>query len=211
MIIKKITYALILSILPVVLAPGLLLAAKPVLLKESAVWLEGDSTLHRFSSTSTALVADFTADLPDRIDPRTPVLSALGEKALRRFTLRIPVATLKSGKSQLDKNLMKAMKAAEHPDIVFEMATYQIIPLANGGVDEGAEIELRGQLNIAGVPREIILKGRAKGGPDRAAVNGSYDLLMTDYGVQPPVMMMGTLKTKNEITVRYALYLAIEN
>ncbi|OGR84039.1 MAG: hypothetical protein A2901_03555 [Elusimicrobia bacterium RIFCSPLOWO2_01_FULL_54_10] len=159
---------------------------RAVLLPGSAIWLEGDSTLHRFSSTSTALTAEMEGTFPD----------------VKTFVVRVPVLSLKSGKGQLDKNLYKALHSEKYPDIVFHMKSYDIKSSTNGTV-----ILAQGDLEIAGASRPAALQAQTKPDELGTRVSGAYGLLMTDFGVSPPVMMLGALKTKNEVTVRYILYL----
>ena len=64
-----------------------------------------------------------------------------------------------------------------------------------------------GDLEIAGASRPAALQAQTKPDELGTRVSGAYGLLMTDFGVSPPVMMLGALKTKNEVTVRYILYL----
>ena len=73
------------------------------------------------------------------------------------------------------------------------------------------EISLKGVLTIAGRSKDISLSARAETGSGMILVSGAYDLLMTDYGVTPPSLMMGAIKTRNEITVRYVLRFAFED
>jgi hypothetical protein len=42
--------------------------------------------------------------------------------ALEAFEISIPAATLSSPKEGLDKNMHKALKATEHPDITFRLS-----------------------------------------------------------------------------------------
>lgn len=177
-------------ILQALWGPSLLFPAqRAALLGNSLIWLEGDSTLHRFSSTSTAMTAEMEG-------------SSLRE--VKKFTVRIPVASLKSGEGKLDKNLYEALGAKENPEIVFQMKTYEM--KLSTEVPGGSAISARGDLIIAGKSRVVTLQGLAKSDPAGTRVDGSFNLLMTDFGVQPPALMLGALKTKNQITVRYVLY-----
>lgn len=63
-----------------------------------------------------------------------------------------------------------------------------------------------GKLTIAGTTREIIMDVRAtRGNGNLLSGTGTVELLMTDFGIRPPVVMAGLLKTGNKITVGFEL------
>lgn len=200
----RFTSLLLLQILVCAGASSLFAATQMTFLKESAIWLEGDSTLHRFASTSTAMTADIEVQLPVLADSVNPFYDGLKNGELKRFTLHVPITTLKSGKPPLDKNLAKTLNAENYPEIVFKMTGYELKPSAASPKE--TEIQIKGTLTISGKSNDIVLQAKAKTADGYTHMTGSYGLLMTDYGIPPPSFMMGTLKAKNEITVRYDLY-----
>lgn len=177
----------------------LLLAAAPAsavelsLAPSSVLWLEGDSTLHPYSSTSTALTVALALEAPGDAG------AALAAKAPARMTVSVPVASLKSAHSGLDKNLRKTLKDGEHPDIVFALRSYKV---------EGATVTAEGELTVAGKPRAVVLSSTLQAREGRLFVEGSQPLKMTDFGIKPPTMMLGAVKTSDDVTVRWRLELA---
>ncbi len=184
-------------------------APQIALLKNSSIWLEGDSTLHRISSTSTALTVEMDAQLPPLSESGNPFYEGLKNGELKKLELRVPVLSLKSEKQALDKNLAKALKAEVYPEIIFEMTGYELKP--SSANPKTIEISVKGILTVTGKSKNIVLQARATTANGTSHATGSHDLLMTDYGVQPPSLMMGAIKTKNEIVVRYSLYFAFSN
>src|SRR5262245_44816873 len=71
----------------------------------SKLWLEGDSTLHRYSSKATKI--DFSSETL----PAESLAEALKPGMVKSLKMTIPVQGLKSGESVLDRNLRKALKA----------------------------------------------------------------------------------------------------
>ena len=102
--------------------------------------------------------------------------------------VRIPVSGLRSGEAGMDKNTRAAMKAAEFPDIVFRMTKYEA-----GKLD--------GELTIAGRTRPVTLDVELEG----RRVRGAYALKMSDYGIKPPSLMLGAIKVRDAVTVRFDL------
>jgi polyisoprenoid-binding protein YceI len=147
------------------------------------VWLNGDSTLHAFSSTATIvnIQAVFAKGLPGTLE------------------VEIPLSGLKSHSAGLDKNMRKALKEEKTPVLRFELTRY----------DAGAErpgpfaIKAEGKLTIAGVTRETVLEAAGQVEKDGLHVIGTKELLMTDFGIAPPTMMMGTIKTADRIVVGF--------
>ena len=164
----------------------------------SRLWLEGDSTLHPFSSTATRLTASFVTA------PGLPVSAAV-EEAIRGGKIRglvvvVPVKGLKSGESGLDKNLWKALRADAFPDIAFTMGGYRL------EVDSAtAVIVAWGELTVAGARRPETLRGSLGWRDGGAVIDGAQPLLMTDFGIRPPTFLFDALKTSDRVTVRFHL------
>lgn len=157
----------------------------------STLWIEGDSTLHAFASTASAL--SMTLKLED--EPA----AALARKAPAALVLRVPVKELRSGKSALDENLRRAMKAQEHPEVVFALSAWE-------GAAPGP-VKAKGVLTIAGVSKDVEVGGTLALSGAGLRLEGEKTLLMSDFGIKPPTMMMGAIKTADKVTVKFRLEL----
>ena len=129
--------------------------------------------------------------------------NALKPGGVEAFEIAIPAATLTSPKEGLDKNMHKALQVKEHPDIVFRLLRLE--PRA------GAAGALRGigVLQIAGVEREVALDITTERKDSTLSVQGQVQLLMTDFGIKPPMAMLGMLKTDPKVTVTFETVLTI--
>lgn len=170
----------------------------------SRLWLTGTSTVHDYSSQASRLEVSFATN-PARW-PATPAGGEAVEALIRAggvtgIDVVVPVAGLKSGKDKLDQNMYKALRAEEHPEIRFRMAGYQV-----GAADTaGAPIEAKGTLTIAGVEREIVIAAVAGREGEVVRLRCEVPLLMTDFGIKPPKMMLGALRTSNKVSVHIDL------
>lgn len=179
-----------------------------VLRPESKLWLEGKSTVHEFSSKATRLVATFDHDpaqLPDDATNGDAVERLIRAKGIRAMDVVVPVADLHSGKTGLDRNMQKALLASQHPEIRFHLASYEL------GEDTPAgtmKIDAKGAVTVAGVQRDIRMAVTAVREGDAVRVRGSAPLLMSQFGIKPPTMMMGTLRTSDEVVIHFDLLLA---
>lgn len=159
---------------------------------ESRIWLEGDSTLHRYKSAA-----------------RTWQMTARPTPAggLRDLEAVVPVRELKSGDAGLDKNLYAAMKADQFPTIRFSAASGELDLAASGA----AEARVAGTLTIAGTKKPVTVTAAGKLSGDTLRLKGSKALLMSDFGIQPPVLMLGAIKCTDAITVHYELVAQVKD
>ena len=162
-------------------------------LTSARVSIEGTSNIHGYTASSTAVkIAAVDVDAAGE-----DVLGrALEPNAIRAFEVVIPTTSLTSPKDGIDKNMHKALKAAEHPDIRFRLRSL-----------DAAAGTATGQLTIAGVEKEVTLNVQVKRQDAALAVTGTTTLMMTDYGVTPPKAMLGMLKTNPKVTITFELVL----
>jgi hypothetical protein len=169
----------------------------------SRVWLEGDSTLHKYKAEATQI--DTTLGFaPDPAKPAKEPLGRLARDRRIQGELTIPVQKLSSGDKGLDENLRKTLKAPEHPNIVFRLASYEVMPSSEAGA---FLVKLRGTLQVAGAERPQDLIGRVAESAEGLRLTGSKELRMSEFGVKAPVLMLGAIKTDDRIVVRYDLQL----
>lgn len=170
----------------------------------SSLWLEGKSTLHDFESRTASSTLTLTRDPGS--PPATDVASLetlIRSGAVRSVDLQVPVTSLKSEKSGLDKNLCKDLKADQYPSITFHLTHYAVSPV--GAPGDTMQIRAEGTLEVAGVQRPDTLEARAFRATQGVWLEGSERLLMSEFGIRPPAMMLGTLKVADAIVVRYKL------
>lgn len=174
----------------------------PLSLVSARVAIEGTSNIHAYTaSTTTVRVTRLQLAEADGGDP---LEQALRPGALQAFDIAIPVATLTSPKEGIDKNMHKALKAAQHPEITFRLHT---VEPAGRGPGEAIRLRVSGTLRIAGVDREVMLDAQAVRTGSRLTVSGGTDLLMTDWGVTPPRAMLGVLRTNPQVRVHFEVVL----
>ena len=172
----------------------------------SVLWLEGTSTLHDFESKTIHSSVTLARDPAAKLAPGVAGIEAMvREGGVRGLDLEVPVTTLHSEKSGIDKNLWKTLDAKEHPTIRFHLAKYSIIGPATA---DTLKIHAEGTLSIAGVQRPDTLDAKAYHSPQGMWLAGNEPLLMSQFGIKPPKMMMGTVRVADRIVVRYRLLLA---
>ena len=172
----------------------------------STLWLEGTSTLHDYESRTDRVTIALARD-PAAAQPAdaTALEALIRSSGVRRVDVRVPVLSLRSKKNALDKNLWRSLRAEQHPEIRCRLSRYTLMSGTAGG--DTLAIHAVGTLEVAGHSRPIELDARAWRSAEGIWVTGSKPLLMSDYGIKPPTMMLGTLRVGDRVTVHYRLLL----
>lgn len=157
--------------------------------------IEGTSNIHDWSMTSSAGKCNIT------FEPNS-------ERNISHVNFSIPVTTIKSESNAMDKNAYKALKSAKFPVINFTSDIIRTQVNANGSL----HVTAKGNLMVSGVTKTVLLTANATKNQDNSVTyTGSIKLKMTDFEVQPPSIMMGAIRTGDEITVKYNFILRTEN
>jgi polyisoprenoid-binding protein YceI len=181
--------ALILSGFAVLSAPTYVFRAEP-----SDMTISGTSTLH-----------DWTCDVPD-IDGRlqaSPADSGIMLADLTKTQVSIAVDAIECHKDRMNRNLREAMSSNKYPNILFLLEKADIAPLPDSA---GAwmNVDATGELMISGTRKQITLPVKAQRLDDGGLrFVGSTTFNMSEYGVDPPTVMLGAIKTGDEITINF--------
>ncbi|MFM8346868.1 MAG: YceI family protein [Bacteroidota bacterium] len=151
--------------------------------------IAGTSTLHNWEMTSSAgnCQAVFTVGRDGKLE------------AVHSASFSTPAESLKSGKGPMDHNAYKALKTNQFKDISFR--------LANGEVN-GKTIRCKGDLTIAGNTKHVDLEADWILNEKSTVLRLVKTIRMTDFEVEPPSFMFGTVTTGDEITIDIRLILA---
>ena len=156
--------------------------------------IEGTSNIHDWSMQSSS--ATGTAVITT--NPSNSVTE------LGNVSFSVPVETLKSDKSGLDKNAYKALKTDKFKAIAFNAVKTTITPAGGNNYN----ISSTGKLSISGVARDVVITATGVLAGDKSlSIKGAYKLKMTDYSVEPPSLMFGAIKTADEVTLKYDIVL----
>ena len=147
----------------------------------SMIRVEGTSTLHEWKMEGAAINGQIDTTKPNAV-------------------VSIPVATIKSSHTKMDKLMNEALKAKDFPEIRYELVEATDIP--DGAASFTAKT--KGRLTIAGVTREVAFDVTAARAADgRYVLTGTAPVKMTAFGIKPPVAMMGTIKTGDDVKVTF--------
>ena len=173
----------------------------PLAINTARVTIDGNSNLHPYTASSTAVrltrvqISDGAAG-PDFWG------NLVKPGALQAFEIAIPVLKLSSPKEGLDKNMHKALKAQEHPEITFRLLRLE--PGTSDGAFRGI-----GMLRVAGVEKEVALAITMQTKNGAMTVKGEIELMMPEFGIAPPKAMLGMLKTDPKVKVTFETVLGL--
>lgn len=199
---------LLLSIALLTLAPSAAISetthAAVSLGSGSELWLEGTSTMHDYEARTSKLELTFLRDAAAADPADVAALDAwLRAGGLKGLDLLVPVATLRSGKDGLDKNMFKTLRTTEFPNIRFEMSESQF-GAARG---DTLPVSAKGTLTITGQSRPVTVQGHIVRTETGVWLEGTHPMKMTEFDIKPPKLMMGAIKVHDPIVVRYRLLL----
>lgn len=127
------------------------------------------------------------------------VFNKLGQVVgITNLIVKIPAEGLKSGHEGMDKNAYKALKTNQNSTISYS--------LISATINADGTIKCLGKLTIAGSTLNAELIANYKINIDGSiSVSGSKKISMKDYNMEPPSFMMGTIKTGNDIILKFDL------
>lgn len=147
---------------------------------QGRVWIEGTSNVARWSCRAERFAA--------RVDSG-------------RVSLQVAVRDLSCGNRRMDHDLFAALRASSPQSASSIIAVF--------GIDDGQSGTSSGTLEVVGVKRtvraEVTVELAADG---RLRARGAVPLLMTDFGVRPPTGLLGLIRARNEVVVRFELVIA---
>ncbi len=102
--------------------------------------------------------------------------------------LTVPVAGLTSDIVGMDGPMRAALKIERFPNILFKVIR--------------RNMDVYGTLEIAGKKQTVTIPGQFSSESNRSRFTGSKELLMTDFGIDPPTFFW-VLNTDNKVVVYY--------
>ena len=153
----------------------------------SRIWVSGKSSVKDFRCQAKTIDANLSAPSAETADLSIAKLVSVAE-------ISIASAALDCGNGTMNDHMRKALKTDQFKTIVFKMSSYEVV---------GEEIMVNGTLTMAGKDLRVELKGKVteQGGVIRSTATKEID--MTQWGVKPPSLMMGTMKVKPIATIGY--------
>jgi len=165
---------------------------------ESRLWIAGTSTVRSFQCQAGAFDAKVASTSAEAV---AAVLA--GEKAVSKVEVTVPVERLDCRNGTMNEHMRKALKAKEFPTVVFRAEAYDLVRS-----NDSIAVTMTGSLTLGGVEKPITIKAQAKPGANGAlVVSGTREVRMTEFGLKPPTLMLGTMKVDDRVTVGFDVVL----
>lgn len=157
--------------------------------KASSLMIEGTSNIHDWTleaeSTSGVLTAEFDEGKLEEIE---------------NLEFTVVANSLRSGKSGMDKNTYKALNTDKYREITFKLKNVQSIDKKS---NDTYKVKATGSLEISGTKKDVNLNFDLKSNNNQIILTGEHKLTMTDYGVDAPTAMFGTITTGEDVVVKF--------
>lgn len=128
-------------------------------------------------------------------------LDGLTPDHFQGLNLSMPVKDIESDSGRLTSNMQGYLKKDEHPNISFTLNSIENIELN----DSSAIITANGTISVAGVDKDTTMTVNASINGETITFSGEQDLLMTDFGIDPPTAVFGSIRARDEIKIIYTL------
>lgn len=172
-------------LMSMLVSASMFVSAQNLTIKSSEVSVNGDTNVsHKFSIKVTEVNGKMT----------------LANNRPQTLTVEIPVRSLSSDEKLMEKKTHEAFNEPKNPKISFKMTELNSI-LKTG---DKIAISVTGDLTMNGATKKVTLKADGKElKPGSYSIQGSLPIKMSDYGMKAPTAMLGTMKTKDLVTVDY--------
>jgi polyisoprenoid-binding protein YceI len=167
----------------------------------SKVRIDGTSTIHDWNIEGGIIAGALELDSKFIADPTKAQPGKIAAKA----EVRIPVRTLKSGKTTMDNVTYQAIGQKDFPMIHYTLSelTLKETPKDAKGP---FNFDSKGKLVIRGTTNDVsFLVSMTRDGKN-LKTHGTYKLKMTDYKVPPPapsLLGLSPIKTGDEVTLTW--------
>lgn len=155
---------------------------------KTSVKIIGTSNVHDWEETVGKVIGKGTFTIDDN-----------KVKAIDYLLVQFVVKSIESGKGKMNTYTYEALKEEEHPNIQFKLLKVNEI--------NNDMVEAQATINIAGVSKKVIIVGKAISSGNTVTLSGNFEIDMTEYNVEPPTALLGTIKVEKMVTIEYNIVL----
>lgn len=141
-----------------------------------------------------------------KCEAKNPDIKASGQAGdlqVASGSVKVAVAKIDCNNGTMNNHLQNALKAKDFPSINFKLKRQE----KGAASDNGVEMKLHGELTILDKSLPVVVVGLATPAEGGFRFVGKHELNMTQWGVEPPKLMLGTMKVGEMVTIGYDLQL----
>ena len=178
----KTTFSLITTLL---LSTALFAQTYQIVPEESEVIVWGTSNVHDWEAPAEEFSGSATLEIAE--DSLVSISS---------LEFSVVAEEINSGKGGMDKRIDNALKVNKHKNITFVLTDITDI--------KSSTLVASGELTIAGVTKNVQMEVEYQLQPDGTITfNGKQNIDMTEFDVDPPTAMFGTIKAGEMVDVEF--------
>ncbi|GAA5225120.1 YceI family protein [Membranihabitans marinus] len=156
----------------------------------------------KLSVTGTSTLHDWEC-VVDRVDGSVQAVLENGQVVeIKDFNFSFKVKDLKSGKSVMDGKTYDALNEKSNPII-----SYTIISVT---FKNAHEVMAKGRMTINGISKEMVTEARITSTSTTMNIKGEKGFKLTDFKIDPPKAMLGSITTGDDVVIHYDLQLQIK-
>ncbi len=148
----------------------------------------------------TSNIHDWTVEAKDQQGVLIVDLDNNNLVKVNKLEFNVAAESLESGKNGMDKNTYKALKTDKYKQITYKMNKVNSIECNTPG---NCKVNTSGTLTIAGTTKPINITFDAKVTGDKITLTGNKQIRMTEFKVDPPTAVLGTIKTGDQVNVKF--------
>jgi polyisoprenoid-binding protein YceI len=157
--------------------------------------LYGEANIKSWDAAITEVNGSLTLQNIENITAET-----LSPEAFQNLTLTIPVEEIEAESGGLTSNIHKYLKGDDYPNITFDLNNVTDITEQEDG---SFLISGSGVISAAGAENTVEMQVTASLVNDGIQFTGEQELLMTDFGIDPPTAVFGTIRSRDEIRIEF--------
>jgi polyisoprenoid-binding protein YceI len=191
MLIRK---SILAAITLLTLTSALVAQDRQAVMTESQMRMEGTSNVRDWSGDVKNMTVNFRVS-------EGVAINNLTADDFRSLTVEIPVQQIESSTRGLASNIHKYLKYDTQPVIRFQMTGVTGIERV-GTPQADQKVTISGNLSVAGKTNPVTLEVLAKSNPNGTTrFFATHALKMTDFGIDPPTAVMGTVRAVDELSI----------
>ena len=161
-----------------------------------AVPSAAQSSAIEFTVSGTSTIRGWTCTVQGAAEVRSGAgAPAPGfDAGVQTATLSVPVNGFDCPEEEMREHLLEAMRADEFANITFRLEGYEVA---------GRQARATGSLTILDATEPVTFPVSLSPSGGDVTIAGELRLDMTTYGVEPPVVMLGLLRVRPQITIQF--------
>jgi polyisoprenoid-binding protein YceI len=113
---------------------------------------------------------------------------------INKVAITVKISTFDSKNSNRDSHLLEVTEAIKYPSVTFVSTLVK---------DNGSTLEVTGKITFHNVTKEVQFTAQSKSIKNNRQVTGSFILLMEDFNIERPSLMM--VKTDNQMKMSFSV------